>query len=127
MSKQRNRRVSRKPIYLVLALSLLVAICFGLYKTYFSPAPAPILLINPVQLEYGQTTVTGKLQKDSPIGQQGSYFITLPDLRIIFLDVEGVDFIIGQNVIVEGSLVPSVPITNPPKMIVSKISVSEQL
>lgn len=125
MFKQRNRRVSRKPIYLVLAFSLLVAICFGLYKTYFSPAPAPIFLINPAQLEYGQTTISGIIQKDVPAGKKGTFLLVLSDSRPVLLDVQGIDNLIGLKVSVTGTLSPSPDSFSPMSMVVQKITVTE--
>ncbi len=116
MSKQRNRRVSRKPIYLVLVFSLLVAICFGLYKTYFSPTPINIMAITPAPLTYGNTTISGGLHKDLA----GNFVLVLPDRRTVSLDVKGVDQLDGLPVTITGVLNP-----NPLSMVVQKIIVSE--
>lgn len=70
---------------------------------------------------YGNTILSGTLQKDSPAGQQGNYILVLSDLRVVVLDIPEADLLLGKMVTAEGDLVPSVPITNPPKLLVKSI------
>lgn len=120
------RHASRKPFYFILAFSLIVSIAYITLRSFYSPASPQIMEVsNTSSFIYGKTTMTGILQKDTPIGKPGKYFLTLPDMRLVMLDISNVDSIVGKIVTIEGELVPSVPVTNPPKLIVSKISTIE--
>ncbi len=103
MSK--SRRVSRKPIYTILILSLILALGFSAYRSLYTPAP--IFLITQDTLEYGDTTVVGTLRKDSPVGKPGTSLLVLSDSRPILLDVKGLDNLLGLSVSVTGYLLPA--------------------
>jgi hypothetical protein len=100
MSKTRLNRASRKPVYLVIAFSLLLAIGYAVYKSYFAPTPANVMVIEPAPLTYGMTTISGGLHKDS----QGGFVLVLPDRRVVALDVKGIDNLDGMPVTVTGNL-----------------------
>jgi len=121
MSK--SRRVSRKPIYTILVLSLILALGFATYRSLYTPTP--IFLITQNTLEYGDTTVVGTLRKDSPVGKPGTYLLVLSDSRAITLDVKGLDNLLGFSVSVTGYLLPANGDT-PMSMTVSSISTSTQ-
>lgn len=117
MSK--SRRVSRKPIYTILALSLILALGFSAYRYFYTPAP--IFLITQDTLEYGDTTVVGTLRKDAPVGKPGTYLLVLSDSRAILLDVKGLDNLLGLSISVTGYLLPADGDT-PMSMTVSSIT-----
>lgn len=123
MSNSRSRRGSRKSIYFVLTLSLLIAIGYVVVKTYFQvPQSIDVFVINPATLTYGDTTISGVLRKDSPVTSGGKYILVLEDGRPIVLDVDGLDNIIGLPVAVSGNLSPQSS-GHPMNMVVSSIKV----
>ncbi len=107
MAKSRARRLSSKPLYLILGLSLFIALAYVGFRTLYPPQPSSIFLINPTTLEYGDTTISGTLRKDSPIGQDGNYLLILDDSRPILLDVKGLDNLLGFPVTAQGYLLPA--------------------
>lgn len=122
MSK--SRRVSRKPFVIILALSLVIAIGYSVWNNYFRPTPVTIMAINPVPLTYGDTTISGTLQKDSSAGEDGNFLLVLSDMRVVMLDVMGIDNLLGLSVSVSGELSPATT-TSPLTMTVKTIIVSE--
>ena len=106
MAKSRARRPSSKPLYAILGLSLFIALAYVGFRTLYPPQPSSIFLISPTLLEYGDTTVSGTLRKDSPVGQDGNYLLILDDSRPVLLDVKGIDNLLGQYVSVQGTLLP---------------------
>ena len=119
------RRVSRKPIYTILALSLFIALGFAAFRALYPPAPANIFLINPVPLQYGDTIVTGKLQKDTAIGIEGNYLLVLADGKLILLDIQGLDSFVGQSVTISGVLAPASAKGLPMTMTLTSIKTSD--
>ena len=101
MSK--SRRVSRKPFYIILALSLTLAIGYSVWNTYFRPAPVTIMAIEPVPLTYGDTTISGGLHQED----DGTFILVLPDRRVVTLDVTGIDHLVGLPATIQGDLSPS--------------------
>jgi len=112
-------------MYLILALSLTIAIGYSVWNTYFRAQPINIMAIEQVPLSYGDTTLTGTLQKDSPAGVDGHFILALPDMRVVELGVQGVDSLIGFTVSVSGVLSPSVASAAPLTMTVNTISVAQ--
>jgi len=121
MSKSRSRRPSSKPLYVILGLSLFIALAYVGFRTLYPPQPSSIFLITPTPLEYGDTTISGTLRKDSPVGQDGNFLLILDDSRPILLDVKGLDNLLGLSVSVTGYLLP-VDGDIPMSMTVSSIS-----
>jgi hypothetical protein len=115
------RRVSRKPIYTILLASLLISIVYTGIKYIQQPQPIQVMEISPTPLEFGHTTVSGKLIKDTPVNQKGSYLLTLSDMRLIYLTSENIDSLVGQTVSVTGTLVPSDEQAKPMIMVVEEI------
>lgn len=107
MSKTRLRRASRKPLYVILALSLFIAISYVGFRTLYPPTPASIFLVDTIPLEYGDTTISGTLRKDSPVGEDGKYLLILSDSRPVLLDAQGVDNLLGLSISVTGYLLPT--------------------
>lgn len=123
MSKTRLRRASRKPLYVILALSLFIAISYVGFRTLYPPTPAGILMIGQaVPLKYGDTSVTGKLQKDTAVGVEGNYLLVLADGKLILLDIQGLDSLVGQSVTINGVLSPSTAKGLPMTMTVNSIT-----
>lgn len=92
---------------------------------YLAPQaePAPIFLITPTVVEYGDTTITGTLRKDVPIGEEGNYLLVLDDSRPVLLDVQAIDNLLDLNVSVSGTLSPAPNSSSPMSMVVQKIAV----
>jgi hypothetical protein len=103
-----KRNVQKNRWNLIIILIIFGAISYAGYK-YFMPAPqqADIFAITPVSLTYGETTVSGILQKDSAVSSSGNYLLILPDSRPITLDVKGLDNLLGMSVNVSGFLLPA--------------------
>lgn len=93
---------------LIIILIIFGAISYAGYK-YFMPTPqqADIFAITPASLTYGETTVSGILQKDSAVSSSGNYLLILSDSRPITLDVKGLDNLLGLSVNVSGFLLPA--------------------
>ncbi len=123
MAKTRVKSRKNKSIYIILALSLFVSLGYLYIRNTFTPQSAGVFVIETTALQYGSTTISGTLQKSSPLGADGSYLVVLPDTRIVILDVKDMDQIVGSSVVVSGVLsAPS--ITNDQlTMQVSKITV----
>jgi hypothetical protein len=111
------RRVSRKPLYTILLVSLLISIVYASFTYFYAPQPTQIMEISPIALTEGEATITGILQKDSPAGQEGNYIIILSDMRAVLLDVQGLDSLLGKTVSASGILA-----LDPPAMSVSTIT-----
>lgn len=110
-----------KSLYLVIAISLVITGYIGV-RSYLTPQTANIMEIAPVNIQYGHTTVTGTIQKNSA-SSYGivSYTLMLRDLRAIKLDVQDLDSLVGAEVQVTGELSPP-PVANyPMTMTVSEI------
>lgn len=108
---------------LIIILIIFGAISYAGLK-YFMPAPqqADIFAITPTSLAYGETTVSGLLRKDSPVGVEGNYLLVLEDSQIIELEVLGIDNLVGQYISVSGILSPALDSLNPMTMTVSTIT-----
>jgi hypothetical protein len=120
-----KRSVKKTRWNLIIILIIFGAISYAGLK-YFMPAPqqADIFAITPVEIQYGETTVSGVLRKDSPAGGEGNYLLELDDMRIIVLEVSGVDNLLGQNILVSGILSPATSELHPMSMLVSLIKVN---
>ena len=109
---------------LIVILILAFALTYSGYKYFFRPTPAPIFLIAPTSLEYGDTSLRGVLRKDVPAGQPGTYLLALPDGRPVRLNISDSDHLLGQPVTVSGYLTPAQG-DNILSMTVSQIQVSK--
>ncbi len=118
-----KRSVKKTRWNLIIILIIFGAISYAGYK-YFMPAPqqADIFAITPVSIQYGETTVSGLLRKDSPEGVDGNYLLVLDDSRIVVLDVVGLDKLVGSTVSVSGILTPASDELHPMTMSVSTIT-----
>jgi len=97
---------------LIIILLLASSMTFAGFKYLVSRAePAPIFKITPTSIKYGDTTITGTLQKDAPAGQSGNFILALSDMRIITLDVQGIDHLIAVPATVTGVLSPDMTMT----------------
>lgn len=114
------RRVSRKPIYVILVFSLIIALGYAGFIYLYPPQSSQIMEITPLSLVEGEAIITGILQKDSPAGESGNYVVILSDMRAVVLDVQGIDALLGQTVSVTGILA-----LDPPAMSVDSITPTE--
>lgn len=107
---------------LIFILLLACALSYFGYKYFFAPKQAAdIFMIAPVSIEFGQTTLSGKLTKDTPLGTKGNYLLVLSDSRPVLLDVQGLDSLVGKTVSISGILSPAVKPGDPIIMTVSEI------
>lgn len=117
-----KRKSSRKSLYLILGLSLTLALGYYAYRSML--APSDIFVISQTPLTYGDTTITGTLRKDTAVGEEGNYILVLDDGRPVLLDAQGLDGLLGATVSVSGTLSPSADSLSPMTMIVNTIEVA---
>ncbi len=121
---KRNTKKTRWNLLIILALA--VALSYGGFKYLYPTQKAEIFAIDPaITLEYGDTNVSGELRKSTPVGQKGDYLLVLLDTRVIVLDVDGLDHLLGKQVSVAGYLSPTVDKSLPMYMQVKSLTVLE--
>ena len=126
-SMAKLRRKSRLPLsyFLIPLFLLIVALGYGYYRSLVQPSN--IFLIDEAAVQYGDTTVTGTLRKDTAVGETGNYLLILPDGRPILLDTQGLDSLVGSSVIVTGTLSPAIRPGSSMTMTVNTITTSDSL
>lgn len=94
-----KRSVQKTRWNLIVILVIFTALTYSVVK-YFTPVPqqADIFAITTDTLMYGNTTLSGTIRKDSPLGKNGRYMLILEDSRPVALDVVGLDNLIGFKV-----------------------------
>lgn len=105
-------------------LGILVVASFLTYAGYiyfFTPKQADIFVIEPQSLQYGKTTLSGTVQKDTTATQKGNYLLVTESGKGILLDIPNLDLLIGKKVIVKGTLVPPSETIDVPIMLVAEI------
>lgn len=117
-----KRKSSRRSLYLILGLSLTLALGYVAYRSMLTPSDIFVIQESPVT--YGDTTVTGTLRKDTAVGEVGNYILVLDDGRPVLLDAQGLDGLLGATVSVSGTLSPSPDSLSPMTMIVNTIEVA---
>ncbi len=70
MAKSRRVKSSRKSLYLILTLVLVGILSYSYYRSQLTPTD--IFVIEESVVQYGDTTVTGTLHKDSAVGEPGN-------------------------------------------------------
>jgi len=86
-------------------VSLVFAVLgFFLYSRLRPVNPAEIFVIEPVPLTAGPVTLTGTLLKDAPAGEAGQFLLILSDSQIVILSEQGLDHLLGETVLAEGTL-----------------------
>lgn len=100
-----------------LLLFLILGAAWGAYR-FYPRQSADIFLITEPGLTYGDTTFSGILRKDAPVGEEGTYFLATPEGRAIMLDAQGLDDMIGLTVNVSGILSPAPTNADLPFMVV---------
>lgn len=116
--KRAGRTVAWRKLVLVVVVGSLV---FTGYRYLYPPAPSGIFVVAE-PLTYGNTTLTGIIQKDAPIGQAGNYYLSLSDGQVVLLDAQGIDTMIGVSVSVTGYLTPKESDSSWPYLTVSSMS-----
>ncbi len=86
--------------------------------TYFvygiKPQKADIFLIEDGASQYGETEITGKVQKDTAIGVEGNYFLLTTENKYILIDTqEEMDGFIGNKVTIKGFQTPATTLGQP--------------
>lgn len=111
------RRVSRKPLYIILSLSLLISIAYASFRYLYPVSNSGIYEIN-------QSTISleGRLIKDTSVGVEGNYFLIKSNGEAILLDNQGLDSFVGQTVQVDGFITPANTTGQPPTITVNSIS-----
>lgn len=100
-----THRASKTRWNLIIILIIFGTISYAGYKYFNSQkTPANIFVVTPSAISYGNTTITGVLRKDSPVGESGNYLLILDDSRPVVLDVKGLDHLLGNKVMVSGYL-----------------------
>ncbi len=117
------KKISRKPIYLILGLSLIGSIGYISYRSMVQPSDIFVIQESPVT--FGDTMVTGSLRKDAPVGTAGTYLLILPDGRPIVLDAQGLDGLVGADVTVTGYLSPAIDAGSSMTMAVNTLTIAE--
>lgn len=105
MAKKLLRKVSRKPVYLILGFSVLLSLGYVVLRPNLTlNQKTEIMQIKPVVLPLGDATLSGGLHQDA----SGNFVLVLPDRQVIILDLKGkgVDHLINSPVTVTGILSP---------------------
>lgn len=102
-----------KPKTRWLLVSILIAASaltyFG-YRYFLQPPtaqPADIFMIAS-ELEYGDTTISGLIQKDTTLNKEGKYYLVLEDGHVIELLSSGLDSMVNRQVTAYGYLTPKI-------------------
>jgi len=104
MSK--SRRASRKPIYIIITLSLTLAIGYSLWNTYLRPEPVKVMVVGQENLAYGEVSLFGSIRKESLSNGKLNYVLITDTGRALPLNVTGIDTLIGFKVKVTGLYLP---------------------
>ena len=118
----KSRRVISRQIWAFLLVGFALAVGLTIYRNSHPAKTTGIFQIEPASLNYGNTTVTGTLLKDAPVGEPGTFLLVLPDSRPITLDVQDLDGLLGETLAVSGRLLPAVSDSTPMSMTVSSIT-----
>ncbi len=96
-------RVDRKPLYIILSLSLLISIGYVSFR-YMYPAQlaAPVTIDVISTLSYGPVELDGVIQKDAPLGVKGTYILVADSTNLMVIDQQGLDGLVGQKVHAKG-------------------------
>lgn len=117
-SKHKSRLAPRT---LIIALIVLGTVGYSSYRYLSARSQSDIFLVTE-PLTYGDTTLTGIIQKDRPAGVSGNYYLSLANGQVVMLDAQGIDAMIGTTVTVSGNLSPRTPQTSLPYMTVDQLS-----
>lgn len=98
---------------------LILLVFYAGYLVWPKSQTNEVFLAAPPTIEYGNTTVAGRLQKDTPIGISGNYILVLADGSPVLLTSKGLDPFVGKTVFVSGILLPKI---NPNLMMTMDVS-----
>jgi hypothetical protein len=99
VSSAKKPRTNNNPLKWFLSISFALTVVLVLLRIYYPPQSADVFLIGEPQLTYGETSVTGQL------GQSDSAFILdLGNNILVELDVNGIESLVGKQVVVSGNL-----------------------
>lgn len=99
---------------------IVVALVVG-FRALYPPQSADIFLINDGA---GETSVSGILLKDTAVGIEGNYLLTIDGEPPVLLDItSNIDSLVGQRVSVDGYYTPKLPTGQPATLKVSTIKV----
>lgn len=117
MAQKHGFRVN--PTKIIISLIILGGLAYSLYRVV--PRETAEIFVVSEPLTYGETSVTGILRKDSPVGEPGLYILAESTGRAIILDIADADPMIGLDVTVSGFLTPAVDSASLPVMTVSEM------
>lgn len=123
------KRTAKKTRWnLLVLLGLAFILSYAGYQ-YFMSAPAPQsadIFVIAEPLEYGDTTLTGILRKDSAVGKTGKFYLALKDGQTVELSYsKNLDNMISKRVTVMGYLTPKSGAQVYPVMTVSNITLAK--
>lgn len=121
---KRKKNSSRLP-FAIFIFGIIVLAFAAVRSLLPKPQSADIFLVSDSAVVDGETTLTGVLRKDSPVGEPGGFFLALEDGKPVTLDIEGMDHLIGLSVSLTGHLTPSLGPHLPMVMQVSSLTVLE--
>ena len=119
---KRSRPATRWSLIVIVIVAS--SLTYAGFRYLYPRQPANIFAITPASIEYGDTTITGILRKDVPVGQAGNYLLILSDNRAVLLDAQGLDSLLGNSVTVTGYLMPAEGDLFPMTMNVSSLTVN---
>lgn len=103
---KRTQKNFFSPKTIIISLIILGGIVYSLYRVVpRSLQPVDIFVVTD-PLEYGETSLTGVLSKDTAVGEVGNYYLNLTDGRSVILDVQGMDDFLGLTFTASGFLNP---------------------
>ena len=112
-----------KKVQIISWIAFFALILLAIVVPIKEKSPNDIFVLTPVEsLEFGHTTLSGTIRKDSPVGKDGIYFLILPDSRSIMLNMSGYDEYIGQKVKITGYLTPGIEDNESPLMLVETLT-----
>ena len=99
INKKRNKLKIRN--YALISLSVLSVVLYLIWnnnsKSLYQRAN-----INEISSIQGTVEIVGLLQKDSPLGVVGQYLLITSDGNIFIIKLDGLDQMVGSNVIARG-------------------------
>ena len=118
-----TKSLSKSNKFILTSSLVLVIVGIGfIWYSSISPQKIGINLVGSSTIQYGNTMLTGRLIKDTPVGKDGTYLLNTSDgLAVILSNVTGMDPLVGENVVVNGFVNPPSSANLPPVMDVATI------
>lgn len=104
---------------------IILALTFYFGSRDSRPQGLEINVIQESDMQYGDTVLTGLLQKDTAPGIEGNYLLILGNNKLVLLDIQNIDYLVGAAVSVSGFLSPANTAGQPMTMSVRDIHVTK--